>query len=61
MKKKEMSIKVLPIDISKVITFLKSFPKINKMTANDNNNNNKSPLIKHRIVRQNVKKELFQS
>ena len=58
MKKKEMSIKVLPIDISKVITFLKSFPKIKKMTANDNNN--KSPLIKHRIVRQNVKKELFQ-
>ena len=58
MKKKEMSIKVLPIDISKVITFLKSFPKIKKMTANDNN---KSPLIKHRIVRQNVKKELFQS
>ena len=56
-----MSIKVLPIDISKVITFLKSFPKIKKMAANDNNNNNKSPLIKHRIVRQNVKKELFQS
>ena len=59
MKKREISITVPPpIDISNILTFLKSFPKIRRKNES---HKKESPMIKHSIVRQNTKRELFQS